>query len=110
MAAEAKVAKVFSFKLRPSTVQALQRAAIQGIYTCAGNYRTQPVQIHGTIHQPPPADKVASLAEEMCDYVNDNWKRTAIHLAAYAMWRLNWISVCAAIVVRHARAHTSSCV
>ena len=28
----------------------------------------------------------------MCDYVNDHWEdRTALHLAAYMMWRLNWI-------------------
>ena len=30
--------------------------------------------------------------EELCDYVNDNWARaTPLHLAAYVMWRLNWI-------------------
>lgn len=27
----------------------------------------------------------------MCDYVNDNWRRSALHLCAYVMWRLNWI-------------------
>jgi prophage maintenance system killer protein len=28
----------------------------------------------------------------MCDYVNDHWdESTPIHLAAYVMWRLNWI-------------------
>lgn len=27
----------------------------------------------------------------MCDYVSDNWSRTAFHLASYLMWRLNWI-------------------
>jgi len=28
----------------------------------------------------------------MCDYINQNWTtRKPIHLAAYAMWRLNWI-------------------
>lgn len=28
----------------------------------------------------------------MCDYVNDHWGvSTPIHLAAYLMWRLNWI-------------------
>jgi Fic family protein len=30
--------------------------------------------------------------EELCDYVNENWRnKTALHLAAYVMWRLNWI-------------------
>jgi Fic family protein len=32
------------------------------------------------------------MIQEMCDYVNDNWhEKTAFHLAAYVMWRLNWI-------------------
>ena len=32
------------------------------------------------------------LVENMCDYVNERWQdATAIHLAAYLMWRLNWI-------------------
>jgi Fic family protein len=35
---------------------------------------------------------VAEQVEELCDYVNDNWdKASAAHLAAYTMWRLNWI-------------------
>lgn len=28
----------------------------------------------------------------MCDYINDNWhEKSAVHLASYIMWRLNWI-------------------
>ncbi len=79
------------FKLRPSTLQRLQRLAIQDIYTCAGNYRTGPVYIAGTTHQPPPAAEIAEQVEGMCDYVNDNWGRSALHLASHVMWRLNWI-------------------
>ncbi len=34
----------------------------------------------------------AVLVEEFCDYVNDNWaKKSPIHLAAYVMWKHNWI-------------------
>jgi Fic family protein len=80
-----------AFKLRASNVQKLQRVAIQGIYTCAGNYRTAAVVIQGTSHQPPSWEEVPSLVEEMCEYVNDQWSRTAVHLASYIMWRLNWI-------------------
>lgn len=79
------------FKLRPSTIQRLQRMAIQDVYTCAGNYRTGPVHIEGTTHQPPPAHEVAERTEELCEYVNSNWGRSALHLSAYVMWRLNWI-------------------
>jgi Fic family protein len=79
------------FRLRPSTIQRLQRMAVQDIYTCAGNYRTGPVFIRGTTHQPPQAHQVAEHTEDLCEYVNSNWDRTALHLSAYVMWRLNWI-------------------
>lgn len=79
------------FRLRPSTIQNLQRVAIKDIYTCAGNYRTGPVIICGTTHQPPMPSDVAGLVEEMCDYVTENWDKSPIYLAAYCMWRVNWI-------------------
>jgi Fic family protein len=35
---------------------------------------------------------VAEEVEGLCDYVNERWDTaSAIHLAAYVMWRLNWI-------------------
>jgi Fic family protein len=81
-----------SFRLRPSTLQTLHRIAIQDIYACAGNYRTSPIQIKGTDHQPPPWQDVPRLVEEMCDYVNDHWlSSTPVHVSAYLMWRINWI-------------------
>jgi fido (protein-threonine AMPylation protein) len=79
------------FKLRPSTLQALQRLAIADVYSCAGSYRTGPVEIENTSHEPPPADQVPRLVEELCEYVNEHWDLSAIHLAAYTMWRVNWI-------------------
>lgn len=50
-----------------------------------------PVSILGVSHQPPGHNQVPSLVDEMCDYVNREWDRTAIHLASYLMWRINWI-------------------
>lgn len=79
------------FKLRPSTIQRLQRLAIQDIYTCAGNYRTGPVYIEGTTHQPPAASDVAEHVEAMCEYVNENPEKSPLHMSAYLMWKLNWI-------------------
>jgi len=79
------------YKLRPSTLQLLQRKAIHEIYSCAGNYRTQPVYIRGTNHQPPPPEEVSAHTEDLCDYVNANWHRSAVHLASYLMWKVNWI-------------------
>jgi Fic family protein len=49
------------------------------------------VEISQSRHQPPGAHQVPELVEELCDYVNENWHRAAVHLAAYVMWRLNWI-------------------
>ena len=80
------------FKLRPSLVLSLQREALVGISMFAGNYRPAGVSIEGSKHEPVGAHLVPELIEEMCDYVNDRWeKSTPIHLAAYLMWRLNWI-------------------
>jgi len=81
-----------SFKLRPSLILGLQREALAGISAYAGNYRPGGVTIEGSKHEPVGAHLVPELVEDMCDYVNDHWNEsTPIHLAAYLMWRLNWI-------------------
>lgn len=80
------------FKLRPSLIQQLHRIALDGLSAFAGNWRPAGVEIQGSKHEPVGAHLVAAFVEEMCDYVNEEWKQqTAIHLASYAMWRLNWI-------------------
>jgi fido (protein-threonine AMPylation protein) len=81
-----------SFKLRPSLILALHREALAGISMFAGNFRPAGVEIEGSKHEPPGAHLVPELVEDLCDYVNDHWQlSTPIHLAAYVMWRLNWI-------------------
>lgn len=80
------------FKLRPSLVLALHREALRGISATAGVYRPAGINIGGSDHEPIGAHLVPEKLEEMCDYVNDNWEqKSAIHLAAYVMWKLNWI-------------------
>lgn len=80
------------FRLRPSIRLSLHRAALEGINAYAGNYRPSGVEIKGSKHQPVGAHLVPELVEDMCEYVNDQWDSvTAIHLAAFLMWRLNWI-------------------
>jgi Fic family protein len=80
------------FKLRLSLILALHREALAGISTFAGNFRPAGVSIHKSKHAPPGAHLVPELVEDMCEYVNDQWSsQTALHLAAYVMWRLNWI-------------------
>jgi len=80
------------FKLRPSTILALHREALAGISSFAGNYRPAGIEISGSKHEPVGAHIVAEEIEHMCDYVNEHWNdRTPLHLAAYVMWKLNWI-------------------
>ena len=80
------------FRLRPSTILDLNRCAINGLDAYAGLWRPGAVEIGQSAHVPPGAHLVPECAEEMCDYVNENWQiRSAIHLASFVMWRLNWI-------------------
>jgi Fic family protein len=81
-----------AFKLRPSLILGLHREALAGISLFAGNYRPSSVKISKSSHEPPPAHLVPELVEDLCEYINENWKTaTPLHLAAYVMWRLNWI-------------------
>ncbi|MBV9626842.1 MAG: Fic family protein [Xanthobacteraceae bacterium] len=79
------------FKLRASRIVSFQRKALEGISPYAGLTRPGNIEIRGSKHQPPGAHLVLALLEDLCDYVNEHWDATPIHLAAYAMWRLNWI-------------------
>lgn len=80
------------FRLRLSTILGLNRIALEGIHPNAGGFRPAGVEIKGSKHEPPPNYLLPSLLEELCDYVNENWDgQSAIQLAAYVMWRINWI-------------------
>lgn len=80
------------FKLRPSLILSLQREALRDISAYAGLFRPANVEIRGSRHEPPPAHLVPELVEDLCEYVNERWQDgSAVHLAAYVMWRLNWI-------------------
>jgi Fic family protein len=80
------------FRLRISLILGAHREALAGISPYAGNFRPAGVRIEGSKHRPPDAHLVPELVEDLCDYVNERWSTaTAVHLAAYVMWRLNWI-------------------
>jgi Fic family protein len=80
------------FRLRPSQLLHLNRIALEGISSYAGNWRPADIEIGGSKHKPVGAHQVPEMVEDLCDYVNAQWTtRTALHLAAYVMWRLNWI-------------------
>jgi fido (protein-threonine AMPylation protein) len=80
------------YKLRTSLILKFNRVALERLSKYAGVFRPSDIKITGSGHVPQPADKVPELVEGFCDYVSENWNtKTAIHLAAYALWRLNWI-------------------
>jgi Fic family protein len=90
--AEAFLRPGYHFRLRVSHILTLHRAALEGITAYAGNFRPAGVEIGGSKHKPVGAYQVPGLLEEMCDYVNEHWvDATPVHLAAYVLWRLNWI-------------------
>jgi len=80
------------FKLKPSAILRLQEAALRGIHPLAGTFRNTAVSISGSKHAPPESLMVADEISDLCSYVNENWEsRDALHLAAYLLWKLNWI-------------------
>ncbi len=80
------------FKLRVSTILDIHLWALKDIHAYAGNFRPAEVSINESAHQPVERALVPHLIEEMCDHVNDNWNtKSALYLASYIMWRLNWI-------------------
>ncbi len=79
------------FRFRPSAILHLNRTALEGISGYAGIYRPAGIAIQGSKHVPPGAHLVPELVENLCDYVNDNWGKSPIHLAAFTLWKLNWI-------------------
>lgn len=79
------------FRLRPSAILNLHRVALDGISAFAGVWRPAAIEIAGSKHKPPGAHLVPELIEHLCDYVNDHWTSSPVHLSAFTMWRLNWI-------------------
>jgi Fic family protein len=80
------------FKLRQGLLLQLNAEALRDIHALAGTYRNGPAKIHGSSHTPPPAFRVADEIADMCEYVNAHWAdKSALHLAAYTLWRVNWV-------------------
>lgn len=81
-----------NFRLRISHLLTLNRVALEGINRYAGTFRPAPVRITGAAYEPPEPTKVPLLVEDFCEYINNGYvSKSAVHLAAFALWRLNWI-------------------
>ena len=79
------------FKLRAGPILQLHQAALDGLHRLAGTFRNTTVTIQGSRHQPPEPAFVADEVQVMCEYINDNWQKSAVHLAAFVLWKMNWI-------------------
>lgn len=81
-----------NFDFNPDLVREIHRISFDRIADNAGQFRTGSVAISGSSLSGPPADRIANLVQELCDYVSQNWtSRSALHLSAYVLWRLLWI-------------------
>ena len=79
--------------ITPRFIRRFHRLAIRDLYSCAGTFREWGVTITGSLHKPPRLG-VEGLVEEMCDSSNEKaesgeWE--FLDVAAYFLWRLNWI-------------------
>ena len=80
------------FVLKFSHLLHLNRIALEGVKFSGGTFRVTPMRISNSAHSPPDPEDVPDLIEDFCTYINDNFHRKSpLHLAAYALWRLNWI-------------------
>lgn len=79
------------FRLRPSAILSLNRIALDGLSHFSGVYRPGGIKIAGSKRTRPESHLVPELVEQLCDYVNENWGKSPIHLASYVLWKLNWI-------------------
>jgi Fic family protein len=80
------------FRLKQSLILELHQKTLEGIHPQAGTYRNSAVRIGSSSHTPPPHIEVPDHVVDMCAYVDEHWNvRSAIQLAAYVLWRMNWI-------------------
>jgi Fic family protein len=80
------------FVVSDDLVKSLHRIAMARLLPSAGNFRETAVTLRGSQHVPPNYIEVPAHMQGFCTYLNSNWEnRDLVHLAAFCMWRLNWI-------------------
>lgn len=74
------------------TLWSLNAAAVANIAQFGGRFREQPILVSN--HIPPHFKEVPNLVDQAISLIHENWDLVSGHptlLAAYALWRLNWI-------------------
>jgi prophage maintenance system killer protein len=76
--------------LSSQVIKALNFHAIACLHSYAGEYRPCPVTVGP--HNPVPHYRVQALMDDFVNTVNREWERAdPVVLAAFVLWRLNWI-------------------
>jgi prophage maintenance system killer protein len=85
--ASLKVGRPF---LSSHVIKALNFHAITCLHTNAGEYR--PCKVVVGTHEPPEHYRLAALMDDFVNLVNRHWNSIdSVVLAAFVLWRLNWI-------------------
>jgi Fic family protein len=73
------------------TLWSLNYAAVSNIAQFGGRFREQPIYVGK--HVPPHFNEVPHLMDQFLSLIHENWtiNEHPTTLAAYALWRMNWI-------------------
>lgn len=72
------------------TLWALNHVAVANIAQFGGRFRETPIYVGS--HIPPHFKEVPNLMDQFISFIHENWyEARETQLAAYALWRLNWI-------------------
>src|SRR5450631_1132081 len=76
------------------TLWALNAAAVANIAQFGGRFREEPIYVGS--HIPPHFHVISHLMDLFFSFIHENWNVEGVGdqptgLAAYALWRLNWI-------------------
>lgn len=72
------------------TLWALNHVAVANISQFGGRFREEPIYVGN--HKPPHFKEVPDLMDRFISFIHENWfSLIPTQLAAYGLWRLNWI-------------------
>lgn len=78
------------FALDKYVLWALNHVAVANISQFGGRFREEPIYVGD--HIPPHFDSVPELMDRFISFIHENWDNLSpTQLAAYGLWRLNWI-------------------
>jgi len=78
--------------ITPSLIKKLHELSTNTrLHNDIGKYRAVDVLIYGSNHKPPSAFDIEKEIIAFCDYINNSRSSDPFYLAAFVLWKLNWI-------------------